>query len=223
MIDTTDTLLRFQSFNNMMYQGDRGTLERSTQRLERSNQVGDRQFSPSNLSASKFPQNLKTKIRILRLISRVLGTVLAGATLYLESRTIYTYATTHTIKRNNRGPWARKTSLWPSIMLLAASGISVIIGLLTMAAYTRSIRAANNVNFYETIITNTIEVAHILSWIVVAVLYRTGKTGHDLWGWACSPLAKKIEPSFDGVVDFATICRRGVSHLSVCRCSQGSY
>ncbi|KAK0121840.1 hypothetical protein ONS95_010120 [Cadophora gregata] len=180
-----------------MYQGERETLERSKQNLAQSNQY------------------LKTKIRILRLISRLLGTVLAGATLYLESRTIYSYATTHTIMRNNRGPWARQTSLWPSIMLLASSGISIIIGLLTMAAYTRSIRAANNINFYETIISYTIEVTHILSWIVVAVLYRTGKTGHDLWGWACSPLARKIEPSFEGVVDFATVCRRGTTNWAL--------
>ncbi|KAH9209589.1 hypothetical protein DL95DRAFT_466674 [Leptodontidium sp. 2 PMI_412] len=160
-------------------------------------------------------QKLKNKIRLLRLVSRFFGTVLAGATLYLESRTLHTFATTHTVIRGNRGPWARQTTLWPSVILVAASGITLFFGLLTMMAYTRSFRSADRVNFYGTIITTTIEAAHITIWIIVAVLYRTGKTGHDLWGWACSPLAQKIEPNFEGLVDFSRVCKRGSTNFAL--------
>lgn len=102
-------------------------------------------------------------------------------------------------------------------MLLSASGVSVVIGSLTMIAYVHSTHLANDINLYETIFTYGVEATHILSWIVVAVLYRTGKTGHDLWGWACSPLAQKIQPNFEGVVDFTSVCKRSVSCQTFCQ------
>jgi len=37
-----------------------------------------------------------------------------------------------------------------------------------------------------------------------------GKNGHDLWGWACSPLAAQLQPTFEGVVNFDSVCKRGV-------------
>jgi hypothetical protein len=82
-----------------------------------------------------------------------------------------------------------------------------------MSAYTRSIRHANAVALVQTWFVSLVEAAHIITWIVVAVLYRVGKTGKDLWGWACSPTAQKIQPGFEGVVHFEDICSRGVSEI----------
>lgn len=147
----------------------------------------------------------------MRFISRLLGTVLAIATLSLETHTIRTFMRTHRIQHEGRGPWAKETSLWPSTMLLAVSVITAVLGLVTLFAYTRSIKTANRVSFHGTWIAISIEVIHVTAWIVVAVLYRKGKTGKDLWGWACSPLAEKIQPNFEGVVNFSAVCRRGVS------------
>ncbi|KAH8670107.1 hypothetical protein BGZ60DRAFT_527593 [Tricladium varicosporioides] len=154
-------------------------------------------------------QKLKTQIRILRFISRVGATALATATLCLEVKTISLYVHTHNIKHGGRGPWARQTSLWPSILLASVSSITVFIGILILGAYTQSIRTANKVNLAQTIVTVGVEVTHIIVWITVAVLYRKGRTGHDLWGWACSPLAEKIQPNFKDLVNFTRICQRG--------------
>lgn len=80
-----------------------------------------------------------------------------------------------------------------------------------MSAYAYSIRRANNIATVQSWFIWIVETVHILTWIVVAVLYRVGKTGKDLWGWACSPVAEKIQPTFEGVVNFNKICSRGVS------------
>lgn len=97
-------------------------------------------------------------------------------------------------------------------MLLSASGATILLGLMILAAYTwGSIRSANKVNTLQTIITVIVELTHIGLWIAVSVLYREGKTGKDLWGWACSGAADNIQKNFEGVVDFDKVCKRGVS------------
>ncbi|KAF4628519.1 hypothetical protein G7Y89_g9629 [Cudoniella acicularis] len=145
---------------------------------------------------------LKTQIRVLRFIARLAATAIAAATAAQEGQTLYTYLHTRNTIRDRRGPWAKNTSLWPAIVLLSISGITFILGLMIIIAYARSVKAANSISSVSSWLSLIIEVAHILMWIVVAVLYRVGKTGSDLWGWACSPLAQKIQPSFDGVVQF---------------------
>lgn len=80
-----------------------------------------------------------------------------------------------------------------------------------MIAYLREgVKAANKIHSFEFIFETGVEGGHVLLWIIVAVLYRVGKTGHDLWGWACSPLAEKIQPNFEGIVNFDQVCKRGV-------------
>ena len=80
-----------------------------------------------------------------------------------------------------------------------------------LIAYLISIKKANTISSVQSVTGLVIEVAHIIIWIVIAILYRVGKTGKDLWGWACSPLAEKIQPNFNNVVHFNAVCDRGVS------------
>jgi hypothetical protein len=132
-----------------------------------------------------------------------------------EAVTFSTYLKTRNTQRDGRGPWAKETSLWPTIMLLAISAITAILGLMIIIAYLISVKRANRISSVQSVTGWVIEVAHIVIWIVVAILYRVGKTGKDLWGWACSPLAKNIQPNFNNVVHFNKVCNRGVSGNSI--------
>ena len=157
-----------------------------------------------------IPQKLKTTIRILRFISRLAATAIAIVTASQEAVTFSTYLKTRNTQRDGRGPWAKETSLWPTIMLLAISAITAILGFLIVIAYLFSIKKANTISSVQSGASMVIELAHIIIWIIVAILYRVGKTGKDLWGWACSPLAEHIQSNFDNVVHFNTVCDRGV-------------
>lgn len=172
-------------------------------------------FKFTSITSKDDNQILKSRIRLLRFIARLTATLLAIPTLILETLTLTKFYSTRDTIRNGRGPWAAETSLWPSILLLSASSITVLLGFLILTAYMwGSIRAANRVNTVQTTVTVVVEVVHIGFWIAISVLYREGRTGKDLWGWACGGVADSIQKAFDGVVDFDTICRRGVS-LSV--------
>jgi hypothetical protein len=147
----------------------------------------------------------------MRVFHRVALTILAICATALEAQMLYTYLTTRNVQRGGRGPWAKQTSLWPSILLLSTSATTAIVGLLVLASYARSIRTANNLAMLNASVIIITEVGAFITWIVVAILYRTGKNGKDLWGWACSPLALNIQPNFEGVLNFDGLCKRGVS------------
>ena len=147
----------------------------------------------------------------MRVVHRVALTILAICATALEAQTLYVFLTTKDVQRGGRGPWAKQTSLWPSILLLSTSATTALIGVVVLLSYVRSIRTANNLAMFNAVIIITVELAGFITWIVVAVLYRTGRTGKDLWGWACSPVALQIQPNFEGVVNFEGVCQKGVS------------
>ncbi|KAE9371780.1 hypothetical protein N431DRAFT_484240 [Stipitochalara longipes BDJ] len=154
--------------------------------------------------------HLKRSIRILKLIARLIALVLAIATGAQETITLHTYLTTQYTMRSGRDPWSLQTKLWLTIMLLSVSFLTIIFSFLTILAYLRhGVKAANRAHRTGFVFEILVEAGHVLIWIVVAALYRVGKTGHDLWGWACSPLAQSIQPNFEGVVDFQSVCKRG--------------
>ena len=156
-------------------------------------------------------QQLKKRIRVMRVMHRVCLTALAISATALEGQMLYTFLRTKDVQRGGRGPWAKQTSLWPSILLLSTSATTALVGLLVLAAYARSIHLANNLAMINALIIINVEVIGFITWLVVAILYRTGKNGKDLWGWACSPIALSIQPNFAGVLSFDKLCQRGVS------------
>jgi hypothetical protein len=124
---------------------------------------------------------------------------------------LHKYLSTRHIIIGGRNAWAKQTTTWPTILLLSTSSITLLINLAVVIAYLKSIRAANRTHDLASWIAGAVFVAHVAMWIATSMLYRTGKTGHDLWGWSCDPKAKKIQPQFAHVVNFERYC-----NLQVC-------
>ncbi|KAF5879460.1 uncharacterized protein Bfra_006668 [Botrytis fragariae] len=162
----------------------------------------------------KQDQKLKRRIRILRFISRVLITGLTVAIAVEEGRTLLNFLETHNDIRSPpgsptpRGPWALQTQLWSAVLLFITCVITAILGLISVISYLVSIKAANSISSMNTKFGIATESIHIATWIAVATAYRVAKNGKDLWGWACSPLAEKIQPTFQNVVNFKNVCDR---------------
>ncbi|KAG4432463.1 hypothetical protein IFR05_012053 [Cadophora sp. M221] len=153
---------------------------------------------------------LKSRIRYLRLLTRLAGTAIALGTVSQEGQTIYTFLTTRDTTRGGRGPWAKQTELWSSIMMFALSLITALLGFGIIIAYLFSIKAANTVAGIQGGIGMAVDITHLIIWVAVAIAYRVAKAGAmDLWGWACSSTAKEIQPDFEGIVNFKNICNRG--------------
>ncbi|EKD16732.1 hypothetical protein MBM_05201 [Drepanopeziza brunnea f. sp. 'multigermtubi' MB_m1] len=149
-------------------------------------------LSEKDRAHAKAVQKLKSRIRYLRLLSRLAGTAIAIAIVAQEGQTLYAFYTTHTTIRSGRGPWAKETQLWSSLLMFCLSLITALLGVGMVIAYYFSIKAANTIAGVQVGIVIVVDVGHLVVWIVVAVAYRVAKNGRDLWGWACSPIAEGI-------------------------------
>ncbi|KAK0119995.1 hypothetical protein ONS95_011416 [Cadophora gregata] len=165
--------------------------------------------SPIIPMLSKQDKKLKHRIRYLRLLSRLAGTGIALTTLSQEGQTIHSFLSTQDTMRGGRGPWAKQTEIWSSVMMFALSLITALLGFGIIIAYFFSIKAANTIAGIQGGIGMTVDIMHLAIWIALAIAYRVAKNGKDLWGWACSPIAQNIQPNFEGIVNFKNVCDRG--------------
>ena len=166
--------------------------------------------------ATKKLEKLKRWLQMIRVgaqgVSTILSVIMFGIMIYVN---VKFYTTKGTI-RDGRNPWPLAgTKLWPAIMLLVASGTTLVLSLVVLFNYCCNRRRAQ-ASWKLTVVRYVI---HILAWIVVSVIYRYEKSLHgnnnDLWGWSCSSKANQIQAAFNGVVDFKLLCSIQVSS----RCS----
>ena len=149
----------------------------------------------------------KRNIRILKLLARLITLGLACYGVVSQAMTLEKYLSTRGIIRNNRNPWAAGTYLWPTILLLSTSSLTVLISVATMLSYfCTGVKGANAVAARAGVPMSIAEnLAHLAVWIATAVGYRLGKTGSDLWGWSCDPKANAIQNVFPEV-NFSMFC-----------------
>ena len=157
-------------------------------------------------------QTLKRNIRVFKLVSRFLTFLLSIYTTYSQAAVLHTFLTTRGTFINGRNAWAHNTVLWPTILLLSTSGVTLLISIVVLASYFLSTKHANQTNNTVGTAATLAEVsAHITVWITAAIAYRAGNTGRDLWGWTCSDGSDAIQSEFQAVVNFNTYCNLQVS------------
>ncbi|EME77796.1 uncharacterized protein MYCFIDRAFT_79060 [Pseudocercospora fijiensis CIRAD86] len=161
-----------------------------------------------------YDNNLKQRIRILKLISRISATILSAITFGFLLATIIKFLLTKDIYFEvdgvKRTAWAHNTITWYTYMYFSISAISLLLNTLILLAYIRSIRAANRVSTASTIWTWAITISHISIWIASVAIYRYGKEPvngkfRDLWGWTCSSTAKELQDVLTSV-NFQRYC-----------------
>ena len=160
---------------------------------------------------------MKRRIRRLKFFLRIFSLALAIYALITMVYTLKHFFNTRDHKvvvRNisaggepvTRGPWFKESRTWPTVLLMATSGITLLLNVIIVVAYIKSVETANTTAAYFTYVSYVITAIHVGMWIPTAAAYRAGKNGEDLWGWSCSPKAAQIQAAFLGVVDFKRSC-----------------
>ncbi|MCJ1245192.1 hypothetical protein MMC30_002393 [Trapelia coarctata] len=151
---------------------------------------------------------LKRNIRIFKFLARILTFLLAIYTTYSQATTLNKFLNTRNIIINNRNAWAKQTVIWPTIVLLSTSALTLIISLAILIAYFFDTRHANKThNTIGTAGTVAEMASHVAVWVGSAIAYKTGNTGSDLWGWTCSDGADGIQEAFRAVINFDDFCK----------------
>lgn len=153
-------------------------------------------------------ERLGRYLKIMMLVSTVISLILS---LVMEAAMIYmTYAFYSTKNKTASGskgqvtPWAKETILWPTYLLLGASGVSVLGAavILVMLCCNFRKRMAFKLVYY---------LLQVVLWVTVAVVYRLSKGTRDMWGWACHNEATERQQLFKEVVNFTSLCKLQVS------------
>ena len=145
----------------------------------------------------------------LKLASGALAAFMAITTAFA----LYKFYTTKNIAApdgNRTSPWAEGTVLWPAFMLAASATLTLLLdtaGSIAACFKSKSNRAEKAESAFQRIG----YVIVVVQWLVVAILYRMGRTSKDLWGWSCGPTADQIQ-QFYPQVNFNTLCHLQVSH-----------
>ena len=150
----------------------------------------------------------KRWLRILQIAAKactvLFSAIIFGIIVYIEIE----FQTTKGVIRGGRGPWPENPKLWPTYMFLATSGVTLLVSVVVLVAYCCCYEKART-SIRLTLLNYVI---HIGVWITVTFLYRYERSLHgndnDLWGWACNT---KLQPQFEGVLDFKTLCTAQVS------------
>lgn len=175
---------------------------------------------PSFSQAALEDFHLKRSIRILKLVSRLLATILSATTLAPLLQTLIKFLRTKdiyfTVEGQTRTAWAHDTIAWYTYMYAAVSAVSLLLNLVVLGAYLRGgFRGGNKAAVYESGWTWFIFGVNVVVWAVSAGIYRYGKEPVDgkfrnLWGWTCSTSAQEFQDVLTSV-DFEKYCGVQVS------------
>ena len=166
--------------------------------------------SLNRIKQRKF-QKLKRYLRIVQILTKtisiIFSTAMFGIMIFITAK----YQTTKDVFRGGRTAWPKDPKPWPTFMLLAASGVTLVLSFVTLLAYCTNFSKARR-SWKLTVVKYVI---HIGAWIVVSIIYRYEKglrgNNNDLWGWTCSEEVAALQSEFNGVVNFRLLCDSQVS------------
>lgn len=157
---------------------------------------------------------IKRRVRVLRFASRILATILSGATLAPLTMTLVKFFQTkdtyYTVDGVQRTAWANDTITWYTYLYFGVALISFLLNLGIMLAYCCGVKKANAASELSGTWQHIIDGVHILVWIASAAIYRYGKEPvdgkfRDMWGWTCSSKAQELQAVITNI-DYDKYC-----------------
>jgi magnesium-transporting ATPase (P-type) len=168
---------------------------------------GSSQCNPKRDWLVRHYQRVRRWAKIVSAASNVVSGLISAVIESIMIYVLYKFYSTSGIYIEDRpwGPWAKDSVVWPTFMFAAASIITSLIALAALIALCcRSKRKAASFSLIYVAV-------HIVTWVVVTIVYRVEKTEKDLWGWSCTDKAKAIQQQIGGQVDFEGLCKLQVS------------
>lgn len=172
-------------------------------------------YSPQNdhRRASGRPSKGRRYLTIVLLLSKCVSATLSALMESSMVYMMYKYKATRSVSRAEyAGPWPKDPKLWPTLLLAVASGLTLLLTVgSVLSQICKTLRKSGQTAKRRPLVTTVKYAVHIGTWACVAVAYRLGKTGDDLWGWSCSDSADAIQKAFENDVNFSSLCK-----LQVC-------
>lgn len=172
------------------------------------------QYEKDRVRLKEQDSNMKFRIRVLRILSRVFSACLSIGIVVQQAIVVMKFLKTQNSTYTANG---RQIQLWPnnpittySYVYFGVSIISMVLDLIAVIAYCEGVDRSNKVDTISTVWSAFVFVGNILIWAAAVSIYRYGKhkvndRWRDLWGWSCSSAATELQP-FVPDVNFKQLC-----------------
>ncbi|KAF2197481.1 hypothetical protein GQ43DRAFT_380910, partial [Delitschia confertaspora ATCC 74209] len=170
---------------------------------------------------------LKTNIRRLRIISRVISFLISTSAFVPIALTLHKFLSTCNVSRTltnsdgktvNRTAWANGSKAWPTYFYFTIALIGVVLQFSILLSYLCSVARANKAAIISDVFSWAVMIRDLAVWAVATAIYRREKGLHgknkDLWGWTCSSAARDIQEVFAKEVDFNSYCNIQITTAS---------
>ena len=115
--------------------------------------------------------------------------------------------------RSNLPPWALGQQIWPQIVLLVVSSLSLAVCIFIFYSYWKGgHRKAQKTAVYYTTFSIGIFLFSTIMWIVAAAVLHSSRAngnGQDMWGWSCAQSRRST--LFQDEINYALVCRLQVN------------
>jgi len=148
-------------------------------------------------------RRLKRATFISRVISVILAAYMVSSMLYALIKYMNTKDKT---LADGSHPWSPQTVLWPTIMILATSGVTFLMNTITLCFYLKSAEAADKSDTVMTYLGYALTLTHGIIWAINMGLFKMANTGNDLWGWSCGTISDEIQSQVQSYLNFSILC-----------------
>jgi len=153
----------------------------------------------------------KQRIRYIRLLSRILSTILAAYILGSLSFSLSRYVLTkdRIIPESNppRTAWPDPTVLWPTFMLIALAAFTLFMNFIGLVAYCCGFGAARKTHKVTGKLIHIELAVKLVAWGVAMGLFKMATEDQtDLWGYTCGPASDAIQDQVSSFMDFGQLC-----------------
>ncbi|KAK3329023.1 hypothetical protein B0H66DRAFT_10703 [Apodospora peruviana] len=153
---------------------------------------------------------IKTRVRMAKFALRGVNFSCSLIILAMISSSFAIFNATRSLPAMNGLPaWADNTNSWPQKVVLACSGVSLLICVVVFIGYCRGgHQRAEKVGVYYTLFAVGWFIFSMVMWAAAAGILQSSRNNSgnkDMWGWAC--VENKRAELFGDKVDYALVCR----------------
>ncbi|KAF3911411.1 hypothetical protein ABW20_dc0103255 [Dactylellina cionopaga] len=149
------------------------------------------------------------RINNIRVFERVVNLMASLAIAGIMAWTLERFFVNQNERVNGTGPFGTNPKLWPTYVMAAVAGLTLVFNLSVLLAYCCGRRAADNVASKSGYIKLLSPIGHLIIWGTTAGTFKAGATGNDIWTFSCSnePSVVAVQQNFEKTINYDMLCK----------------
>ncbi|KAF3088729.1 hypothetical protein TWF569_001457 [Orbilia oligospora] len=164
--------------------------------------------------ATKLAKRQK-RIGNIQVIERVIN-LLASATIgAIMGYTLENFIVNQHEVINGTGPFGANPKLWPTYVMTAVAGITLIFNTSVLLAYCCGKKASDKIASGSSYVKLLSPIGHLIVWGTTAGSFKGAASGNDIWSFSCSdtPSDVSIQQQFEHKINYDMLCTTNTASL----------